>query len=395
MSEENKLLAETILHGKIEEARTLLKDGSTLSGPYFENNKAQIFSSLLRSKAFDLIDILVENGVIETDIYEYDSFDKSFFKSISTDLKGDEESIRFLKNFMQKTQNKNDEVRDLTLLGYFFQQSADPDIVKCLIEEGCDVRYKTNAERNFLYEVTNTKMQPVEKTLAYLELLISEGLDVNEKDIIGETPLMAAVKDRKKECMELLLQNGADANEQDKKGNTAFYFAVNWQQDFQLYKILKEYASPDFELENKDGERILPAYIKGIGTSESQIAFLLEMLADGGDIYQTGLYYSVPKSGADWLAEKPAAVLKAVLENGNIEVDRKDDSGNTLLHKVCAYNVNYDAEAAKNIYQKVKLLLAAGADPGVTNDKDETPLTFAQQDNLKIKTVELLMQQKV
>jgi ankyrin repeat protein len=394
MSEQNKL-AETILRGNMEEARTLINDGEKLSGQYFENNKSQIFNNILRLKAFDLVDELIKNGTIETDVYEYDSFDKSFFKNIAMELKADDESIAFLKEFMQKIENKNDEVKDLTLLGYFFQQSADPAIIKCLIEEGCDVRYKNNAERNFIYEVANARMQQTEIGLAYLQLLIEAGLDVNEKDIIGETPLMAAVKDRKKEYAALLLQNGADANEQDKKGNTAFYFAVNWQQDFELYKILKVYTSPDFELENKDGERILPAFIKGIGTSESQIAFLLEMLNDGADLYQTGLYYNVPKSGSDWLAEKPAAVLKALLENGTIDLDRKDDAGNTILHKVCAYNVNYDAEAAKGIYQKVKLLLAAGADPSVANDNDETPSMLAQIDNLKIKTVELLLQQKV
>ena len=394
MSEQNKL-AEAILYGKIDEARLLLNTGEKLSGQYFENNKGQIFSSILRSKAFDLVDTLVKNGTIETDVYEYDSFDKSFFKTIATELKGDDESITFLKEFMQKIDNKNDEVKDQTLLGYCLQQSADPAIIKCLIEEGLDVRYKNNAERNFIYEVVNTRMQNTQKALAYLELLIAEGLDVNEKDIVGETPLMAAVKDRKKECLDLLLQNGADANEQDKKGNTAFYLAVNWQQDFELYKMLKQYASPDFDLENNDGERILPAFIKGVGTSENQIAFLLEMLNDGADIYQTGLHYSAPKSGVDWLTEKPAAVLKAVLENVNIDVDRKDDAGNTVLHKVCAFNVNYDAEAAKGIYQKVKLLLAAGADASVVNDKDETPSILAQTDNLKIKTVELLMKQNV
>lgn len=394
MSEQNKL-AEAILYGKIDEARLLLNTGEKLSGQYFENNKGQIFSSILRSKAFDLVDTLVKNGTIETDVYEYDSFDKSFFKTIATELKGDDESITFLKEFMQKIDNKNDEVKDQTLLGYCLQQSADPTIIKCLIEEGLDVHYKNNAERNFIYEVVNTRMQNTQKALAYLELLIAEGLDVNEKDIVGETPLMAAVKDRKKECLDLLLQNGADANEQDKKGNTAFYLAVNWQQDFELYKMLKQYASPDFDLENNDGERILPAFIKGVGTSENQIAFLLEMLNDGADIYQTGLHYSAPKSGVDWLTEKPAAVLKAVLENGNIDVDRKDDAGNTVLHKVCAFNVNYDAEAAKGIYQKVKLLLAAGADASVVNDKDETPSILAQTDNLKIKTVELLMKQNV
>ncbi|MOA66374.1 hypothetical protein D3C78_1931100 [compost metagenome] len=53
--------------------------------------------------------------------------------------------------------------------------------------------------------------------------------------------------------------------------------------------------------------------------------------------------------------------------------------------------MNYDAEAAKEIYRKVKLLLENGADKEITNDKDETALALASTDNLKVKTVELLM----
>jgi ankyrin repeat protein len=46
---------------------------------------------------------------------------------------------------------------------------------------------------------------------------------------------------------------------------------------------------------------------------------------------------------------------------------------------------------AKETYRKAKLLLEQGADISITNDKDETALMLASGDNLKIKTVELLM----
>lgn len=117
-------------------------------------------------------------------------------------------------------------------------------------------------------------------------------------------------------------------------------------------------------------------------------------MQDGANIYQTSPYYEAPKSGADWIAEKSVELLKTVLDAGAIEINRRDDKGNTLLHKVCGFNVNYDTNAAKETYRKAKLLLEAGADPELTNDKDETPLTLAQQDNLKIKTVELLLKAK-
>jgi len=116
------------------------------------------------------------------------------------------------------------------------------------------------------------------------------------------------------------------------------------------------------------------------------------MVADGADLRQPGTYYGEPKSPLDWIAEKRSEILKAVIDS--VDVHAQDDKGNTILHKVCAHNVNFDAEAAKEVYCKAKLLLDAGADPSITNDKDETALMLAQQDNLKVKTVELLMMRK-
>lgn len=53
--------------------------------------------------------------------------------------------------------------------------------------------------------------------------------------------------------------------------------------------------------------------------------------------------------------------------------------------------MNYEADKAKETYRKVKLLLENAADKNITNNKDQTALALASDDNLKIKTVELLM----
>lgn len=386
-------VAEAIMHGKFAEARERLQNGEPLSGQYVENNKSQIISSILREKAFDLIDNLIENGLILTDIYEYDTFDRSVFKNIAMNLKGDEESLAFLRSFVQKLQNKNDEVRDTTVLQFCIEEAADPAVIQCLIEEGFNAQYKNNADMSLLHNVVNKGMLDETKGKAYIELLLANGVDVNHRNVVGTTPLMLAVQRGKKNYLDLLLQSGADPNEQDNKGNSAFYFAVVEQQNKAVYEKLKEYASPDFNNANKEGEHILTGYLRMLhGNSPDSIALLLQMLEDGADIYQTSPYYQVPKSGTDWLAEKAPELLKAVLASGTIDVNRQDDQGNTILHKVCAFNVNYEQEVARKLYQKVKLLIEAGADPSITNDKEETAQTLASKDNLKVKTVDLLLQ---
>jgi ankyrin repeat protein len=390
-------LTQALLDGKMDDARALIAAGETAAGQYFENNKSQIFRHVVRHKASDIVDVLVKGGQIQTDIYELDTFEYSLYQSLARETKEDESSLEFLKAFLDKTDNRNDEVKGQTLPGFFLHESAAPAAIQCLIKVGFDVRYKDNAERNLIHHVISTRMQRNELKLAYLQLLIQEGVEVDARDIEGNTPLIAAVKENLPgECLELLLQHGANPNEQNHKGVTAFYEAVTRQQGKETYQVLKQFSSPNFDLTTKDGQHLFTSFVKGLSDNppERQRALLLELLQDGADIYQTSPYYDTPKSSADWLAEKSVELLKTVLDAGAIEINRRDDKGNTLLHKVCGFNVNFDANAARETYRKAKLLLEAGADPELTNDKDETPLTLAQQDNLKIKTVELLLKTK-
>ena len=388
-------VAELIIRNKFDEARERFQNGETLNTRYAENNKSQIINTILREKAYDLIDQLIEQELIQTDIYEYDSFDRSVFKNIVMTVKADEESLSFLRNFLTNIRNKNDDVRDMSALQFCMEEGADPAIIECMTEAGFRADYKNNADSNLIHSVVGRGMLDETKGKAYLELLFSNGVDVNHKNVAGTTPLMLAVQRGKKNYLDLLLQHGADPNEQDSKGNSAFYYAVVEQQNRSVYDKIKEYATPDFDTANKDGEYILTGFLRmANGASADTTGLLLQMLEDGADIYQASPYYSVPKSGTDWLAEKAPELLKAVLSTGAIDINRQDDQGNTLLHKVCAYNVNYEQEAAKRTYQKVKLLLEAGADASITNNKEETAMMLASQDNLKAKIVDLLLQTK-
>ncbi len=80
-------------------------------------------------------------------------------------------------------------------------------------------------------------------------------------------------------------------------------------------------------------------------------------------------------------------VLQMVLNKTGRDVNAQDNEGNTLLHMICRIDCNYSHEAAKEMYKKVKLLLEAGADAGITNNKEETALMLASTDNLKGKIV--------
>jgi ankyrin repeat protein len=381
-----------LFQGKFDDARECLKNGETFNEQYLKNNFSQIASKIIDAKEIDFIEKLIKAGFIETDIYELDSFDKSIFSPLTMYLKDDDDSISFFKTLMSKMDNLNDEISDQTLLGYFLEKGTSPKIIKTLINDfGLNAQFKNNAGENFIYKTLNTYGLETEKVKAYISLLLENGVDINEKNIVGTTPLICAVKRNRKDLLSFLLENGADPNETDNLNNSAFYYAVAEQFSYEMYDALAAISTPDFNIVNKDGRTLFTTFI-GSG-STTNIPFLERLLSDGADVNFCAQHYGQPKSGIDFIAEKKSDVLKSVLETISLDVNEQDNHGNTILHKVCAYNVNYDTEMAKETYRKVKLLLEQGADISITNDKDETALILASGDNLKIKTVELLMKQ--
>ncbi|KAF2332123.1 ankyrin repeat domain-containing protein [Flavobacterium nitrogenifigens] len=383
-----------LFQGKFDEARECLNNGEKFNEQYLKNNFSQIAAKIIDAKEIDFIEKLIKAGFIETDIYELDSFDQSIFKPLTLYLKDDEDSITFFKELMSKMDNLNDEISDKTLLGYFLEKGISPKIVQVLVDVfGANTQYKNNAGENFIYTVLNIYGLNPEKVKEYITILIDNGVDINEKNIVGTTPLMCAVKRNRKELLPFLLENGADANETDNQNNTAFYYAVAEQFSYDMYDALASVSSPNFNIVNKDGRTLFTNFISSLSVSPNNITFLERLLSDGVDVNFCAQYYGQPKSGIDFIVEKKSDILKSVLENVSLDVNEQDNEGNTILHKVCAYNVNYDAEMAKETYRKVKLLLDQGADISITNDKDETALMLASGDNLKIKTVELLMKQ--
>lgn len=374
-----------------EAARLLIQKGEKidkeiLKQPYFELPVNQ----LITARQFDIIELWLADNTIETDVYAYDSFNRTIFDSIFRSLPIEQEALAFLTRFIGKLQNINDDIQDQTLLGYALEIGADVAIVKCLIDAGCEVNYINNAEQSLLFEVVSKRMLAPEKAVAYITLLIAEGVEVNKANVELKTPLMVAVGQNKKEYLDLLLENGADPNEQDKDGKTAFYQAIAEQSSVAVFEKLLAYATPDFELQTRNGETAFSAYLRML-YNNNNLALLPKLLEAGADLSQHTLYYDKPKTGYDWLAEKSFETLEIALSTGRINLNEQDAQGETLLHKVCAFDINLDEQMAKDIYKKVKLLIEAGAEVNLTNNKDESPLMLAGNNNKKAKTVQLLL----
>lgn len=83
--------------------------------------------------------------------------------------------------------------------------------------------------------------------------LVKNGADVNMKSKFGFTPLHAAAQNRHREIVAYLLRNGADINAQNDDGDTPMHLAIRSIRIEIVYMLLRNGANPRIEgYEGKD-----------------------------------------------------------------------------------------------------------------------------------------------
>jgi len=271
---------------------------------------------------------------------------------------------------------------------------SDPAIIQALVDAGIRTDFKDTAEDNLISRAVRINMIPEEKQLGYINIFLKAGININEPNVVKQTALHIAVESNKTHLLDILLQNGANPNEQDSKGNSAYYYALAHKLDERIYKTLSKHEPADFIQQNKGKQTVFSEYMRMMQGNNNDVVLLEQLIDDGADMEQTTPYYDQQKSGWDWAVEKPFQVLQMLLKKEIKDVNAQDNSGNTLLHKVCAIDCNYSQEVAKELYKKAKLLLDAGVDVSITNTKDETAFMLAAKDNIKTKLAELLLKAK-
>lgn len=201
-----------------------------------------------------------------------------------------------------------------------------------------------------------------------------------------------AVESNKPQILDILLQNGANPNEQDAEGNSPFHIAIAHKLDLDIYNQLAEYDSMDFEQTNNRGEKAFHEYLRILdGYSSENPELLLKLIEDGANLNSTSPFYNKEVSAWDWIAQKNAVLFEKVFNTIQPEINEQDDLGNTLLHKVVSQHSNNDQNTAKETYRKVKFLLDRGASATLLNNDERSAIMIASEDNLKAKTVEILL----
>jgi ankyrin repeat protein/L-ascorbate metabolism protein UlaG (beta-lactamase superfamily) len=211
--------------------------------------------------------------------------------------------------------------------------------------------------------------------LEIVELLISQRADINAKDGEGNTPLITALSFKKTNVAKFLLSKGADVNIKNAQNQPAISFA--------LMNGLNELVAPILDNgqdvnERFEGNLTILLMATLIGNKEV-IKLLFDRGADVNAAAQEGDMTITPLYAAIFLGHTD--VVDLFLSRAVDKDFREKPTGRTLLHIATLTGVR----------DLVALLVNAGYDVNVADNKGKTPLHYAAQHGHK-KIAELLIQ---
>ncbi|MEA1785636.1 ankyrin repeat domain-containing protein [Arenibacter sp. GZD96] len=367
-------------------------------------DQRQITSALVRQKQYNILLQICDSRAVTLDLYEMDKLEGSFVETVLSNIlfysepvtrfnaekvleeRPDEEGITFLKSFVSKIENSNENVGNQSLLKLAILKKLPLEAFQIFINTGCSAN-ETDASENTLLHLDILPH--------YAEILIRNGANINQKNKAGKTPLENAIENNNLAVVRLFLDNGADLSVKNKEGNSMFYVALVDKVLYEMYDLICDYGFPNFDEPNTEGTILLYDYIRHIDTysSASSYEYLKKLGAQGANVMTSCTYYGRPTTPLDLAITKHFQVFEIVMDTYFEDINSTDNQGNTLLHKLCAVNLNFDAEKARELYKKVKFVLEKGADATIRNSQDKLPHELAMDDNLKEKIASLLLKQ--
>jgi ankyrin repeat protein len=123
-------------------------------------------------------------------------------------------------------------------------------LAQVLIQHGCNLNLLDHNNRNALFHAINSAFQDQSEMV---NLLVNSGVNLNQVDADGLSPLTLAVLKGDKEIVRILLNSGADVNHQVlKDGNTALHYVVNLNKPELIQLLLLK--KPELSIRNKNNQ---------------------------------------------------------------------------------------------------------------------------------------------
>ena len=220
-----------------------------------------------------------------------------------------------------------------------------------LVSKGAKISIPANDNSNLLLAAV------MGENINLIRYLIGKGQDVNRPAREGNTSLHIAFARLNTYIITLLLQEGADPTIANDKGDTGVSLAKRWKLDIDSLKVL------DILKRDSDGWTALM-----LAAVKNDLTGLKKLIAKGADVNTTDNHGSTPLMHA-----RNLQVLEVLLAN-KADINAMDDFGETALMSAAGFD---NAE-------KVKFLLAKGADKSLKNKKGQMVADLAKDNKLKV-----------
>ncbi|XP_046566195.1 serine/threonine-protein phosphatase 6 regulatory ankyrin repeat subunit A-like [Haliotis rubra] len=267
--------------------------------------------------------------------------------------------------------NAQDSDGDTPLLCNFL--SAKPHsykVLQALLEKGADVRIKNKKGQTPLHCAARNKC------MECVELLVRLS-DVNAQDSDGDTPLLCnflSAKPHSHKVLQALLEKGADVRIKNKKGQTPLHCAAR-NKCMECVELLVPLS--DVNAQDSDGDT--PLLCNFLSAKPHSHKVLQALLEKGADVRIKNKKGQTPLHCA--ARNKCMECVELLVRLS--DVNAQDSDGDTPL--LCNF-----LSAKPHSHKVLQALLENGADAGIKNKKDETPLHCAAREKC-IEGVKLLV----
>ncbi|KAJ8114293.1 hypothetical protein ONZ43_g4937 [Nemania bipapillata] len=247
-----------------------------------------------------------------------------------------------------------------------------------------------------------------DKYIRFADILISNGANVNCYGGRLHSPLQAAACQGVKELVSLYIHHGAVVDAIGGSFQTALNAAIQFNRQDIAKMLLEAGASPTLELDGglttlcravaKSADYVVEVLISTrpelISQQTIQDALRVAAQNDKLDTFKVLL---AKAASVEEVLSAPRILFDAIGAKGNSVLDYLLDKGKNLINLVeknDLYGTTPLAYAAAGGHDCVDELLEAGADPNITDDRGNTPVTLAVKANGEYSVDNLLFKRR-
>jgi ankyrin repeat protein len=246
----------------LDEFESMLEENPKLINSKYAPEGETLLHWGVQSGKKELVELLVANGA---DVNAKNSHGSTALNMIGGIRACRTQNHRDIAKFLiangARTKTCKNFLHRVLILGWY-------DLAKLAVDEGVDVNEKNPDGYTPLHFANN-----IEDNKEFTKLLIDNGAEVNAKSKRGATPLHVAASTRngRTDIAELLVANGAEVNAKNTMGRTPLHETAAWSTDIGLIELLIDKGA---DVNTKDNEGITPLH-SAVATGRKDIVELL------------------------------------------------------------------------------------------------------------------------